>query len=106
MSDPEVKAIVIDVDSPGGTSPGIPELGREIYEARGAKGEGNIVAVANSLAASGALWLSTAFERFMVTPSGEAGYVFRLRYTAQRVLVPYLIEMSHFAIIDLPIVSP
>jgi ClpP class serine protease len=66
---------VIDVDSPGGTYPGIPELGKEIYEARGAKGKGNIVAVANSLAASGALWLATAFDRFVITPSGEAGSI-------------------------------
>ena len=75
VSDPDVRAIVIEVDSPGGTYPGIPELGHEIYEARGSKGEGNIVAVANSLAASGSLWLATAAERFVITPSGEAGSI-------------------------------
>lgn len=70
MSDPAVKAIVLDVYSPGGMVYGTPELARKIFNARGSK---PIVAIANPMAASAALWAGTAADRFYITPSGEAG---------------------------------
>jgi ClpP class serine protease len=49
---------------------GTPELARKIFNARGSK---PIVAIANPMAASAALWAGTAADRFYITPSGEAG---------------------------------
>jgi signal peptide peptidase SppA len=73
MAAPSVKAIVLDIDSPGGTIYGIPEFANKIYNARG-QGK-QIVAVANSLAASAAYWLGAAADSFAVTPSGDAGSI-------------------------------
>ena len=70
MSDPAVKAVILDVYSPGGMVYGTPELARKIFNARGSK---PIVAIANPMAASAALWAGTAADRFYITPSGEAG---------------------------------
>ena len=72
LADPEVSAIVLDVDSPGGSVYQVPELARKIFAARGVK---PIVAVANALAASAAYYIAAAAERFVVTPSGEVGSV-------------------------------
>lgn len=72
VTDPAVDAIVIDIDSPGGSVFGVPELAAEIFEARDKK---KIVAVANSMAASAAYWIGTAAQELIVTPSGEVGSV-------------------------------
>lgn len=72
VSDPEIGAIVIDVDSPGGQVNGVEELSRRIYEARGKK---PIVAVANHTMASAAYWIGTAADEVVVTPSGEVGSI-------------------------------
>lgn len=72
MKDPEIGAIVLDVDSPGGQAPGIEELGQKIYQARGRK---PIVAVANHLMASAAYWIGTAADEVVATPSAEVGSV-------------------------------
>lgn len=72
VSDPNVKAIVLDVDSPGGGVFGVDELSREIYESRKQK---KVVAVANSLAASAAYWIGSAADEFVVTPGGEVGSI-------------------------------
>lgn len=72
LADDSVTAIVFDVDSPGGTVTGVPELAAEIRAARGKK---PIVAVANGMAASAAYWLASAADKFYVTPSGEVGSI-------------------------------
>jgi len=72
LADTQIGAIVIDVDSPGGTVSGVEELSAEIYNARGTK---PIVAVANSLAASAAYWIATAADELAVTPTGEVGSI-------------------------------
>jgi capsid assembly protease len=72
LADPNVGAIVIDVDSPGGSVEGVPELSSEIFNARGPK---SIVAVANAMAASAAYWIATAADELVVTPSGEVGSI-------------------------------
>jgi HK97 family phage major capsid protein len=73
MADPNVSAIVIDCDSPGGNVSGTPELARRIYDSRG-KGK-QIVAVANTLMASAAYWICAAADEVVVTPSGEVGSI-------------------------------
>lgn len=72
LADPNVKAIVIDVDSPGGSVGGIDELSTEIFKARSQK---PIVAVANSLAASAAFWIASAASELVVIPSGLVGSI-------------------------------
>lgn len=72
LNDSSVDAIVIDVDSPGGSVFGVPELADEIYNARGQK---KVVAVANASAASAAYWLASSAQELVVTPSGEVGSI-------------------------------
>lgn len=72
MDDPDVKSVLIDVSSPGGSYSGTPELATKIYKRRGEK---PIIAVADSLAASAAYWIPSAADQLYVTPSGYAGSV-------------------------------
>jgi capsid assembly protease len=72
LADPNVKAIVFDVDSPGGSVDGVDELSSEIYKARGQK---KMVSVVNTMAASAAYWISSAADEMVITPSGMAGSI-------------------------------
>lgn len=72
VADPSVKAIVLDVDSPGGTVDGVDELAAEIYDSRKKK---KTVAVANGMAASAAYWIASACDELVVTPSGSVGSI-------------------------------
>ena len=73
LADPAVRAVVLDIDSPGGTAAGISELGSEIRAVRG--GAKPIVAVANTLAASAAYWIASQADELVVTPSGSVGSI-------------------------------
>lgn len=68
----EVDAILLDIDSPGGTCSLITETATEIREARGEK---PIVAMANTQAASAAYWLASQADELVVTPSGYVGSI-------------------------------
>lgn len=72
VSDNSIGAIVLDIDSPGGSVYGVPELARKIFNARGKK---PIIASTNSLAASAAFWIASAADEIVITPSGEIGSV-------------------------------
>ncbi len=72
VADPDVSAVVLDVDSPGGSVYGVQELGDEI---RAAREEKPIVAVANSMAASAAYWIASQASEVVVTPSGDVGSI-------------------------------
>lgn len=72
LGDPTVKAIVLNIDSPGGSVYGVQELADEIFKARGQK---PIVAQVNSLAASAAYWIASACDEIVVTPSGQVGSI-------------------------------
>ena len=72
MASRQVDAVVFDVDSPGGTVSGVPELAARLAAARGLK---PMIAVANSLMASAAYWLASAADEVLITPSGEAGSI-------------------------------
>jgi signal peptide peptidase SppA len=71
-NDADISAIVLDVDSPGGSVFGVPELAEEIRAARAKK---PIIAVANAMAASAAYWLASQATEFVVTPSGQVGSI-------------------------------
>lgn len=72
LRDPDIGAIVLDIDSPGGTVAGCIEAGDAIFRAREQK---PIVAVANTQAASAAFWVGTQAQELYVTPSGTVGSV-------------------------------
>lgn len=72
LADPEVRGIVLDIDSPGGAVAGVTELAEEIRAAREQK---PIVAVADTTAASAAYWIGSQASRFLVTRSGQVGSI-------------------------------
>jgi signal peptide peptidase SppA len=72
VNDPDVGAIILDVNSPGGQASGIAEAANIIHAARGRK---PIIAVANHLMASAAYWIGTAADEIVVTPSAEVGSI-------------------------------
>lgn len=68
----EIAAVLIDIDSPGGSTDLIAETAAEIRSLRGTK---PIVAIANTWAASAAYWLASQADELVVTPSGEVGSI-------------------------------
>lgn len=68
----DITAIVIDIDSPGGSTDLVAETAAEIRAARTSK---PVVAVANTWAASAAYWLAAQADEVVVTPSGEVGSI-------------------------------
>lgn len=72
LADPEVGAILFDVDSPGGSVEGITELANEIRAARGQK---PMAAVANPTMASAAYWLSSQVDEVIASPSAIVGSI-------------------------------
>lgn len=72
MADTSVDAVVIEIDSPGGSVYGVAELAAEIHGARGTK---KIHAIANSLMASAAYWIGSAADDVSGTPGAEIGSI-------------------------------
>jgi len=70
--EPTIDAILMEIDSPGGEVFGIPEAWSSIRQSATIK---PVIAHANSIAASAALYLASAASEFWITPSGEAGSV-------------------------------
>ncbi|ETX26433.1 S49 family peptidase, partial [Roseivivax isoporae] len=71
--DTAARAIVLDVDSPGGMVDLVPETAAMIRGAR--RAERSIIAVANTVAASAAYWLASQADELVVTPSGVVGSI-------------------------------
>ena len=72
MADESVGTILFDIDSPGGTVPGVQELAAQMFAIRGVKRQ---VAHVNSLAASAAYWLASQADEIVSTPSGAVGSI-------------------------------
>lgn len=72
IADPNVKSIVLDVDSPGGDVDGVDELASEIYDARKQK---KIIAVSNCLCASAAYYLASQASEMVASPSSLTGSI-------------------------------
>ena len=72
VNDPNVQAIVVDVDSPGGTVEGVDELASEIRAARSKK---QVIAVSNCLCASAAYYVAASCSEVVVSPSSLTGSV-------------------------------
>lgn len=71
--DTSARAIVIDVNSPGGMVDLVPETASIIRAARSP--DRPIIAVANTMAASAAYWLASQADEIVVTPSGLVGSI-------------------------------
>ncbi len=71
-ADPGIGTIIYDIDSPGGTVPGIQELAAQMFALRGQKTQ---IAQVNSLAASAAYWLASQCDEIVSLPSGVAGSI-------------------------------
>lgn len=72
LSDSRARAIVLEIDSPGGEVSGVFDLADEIYAARGVK---PIVAVAADQACSAAYLLASAADEVVTTQTGWTGSV-------------------------------
>lgn len=68
----DIKGILLDIDSPGGSVDGTPELGDAIARAAKVK---PVFANANGLAASGAYWVGSQATELAVSPSGMVGSI-------------------------------
>lgn len=72
LADPAVRALLLNIDSPGGEVAGAFQLAEQIHAARSIK---PIVAVASDLAASAAYLIASAADSISVTPTGMAGSI-------------------------------
>ena len=72
LDNPQVKGILLNMDSPGGEANGINELGDMIYAARGKK---PIKAYAGGSLASGAYWLASAADEVVIDDTALVGSI-------------------------------
>jgi signal peptide peptidase SppA len=71
-ANPEVGAIVIDMDSPGGTVAGTPETTAAVAETNAVK---PVVAMVDTLCASAAYWVASQCSQIWAQPSAELGSI-------------------------------
>ena len=71
-SDPSTRAIVIDVDSPGGEVTGVSEAAAAVYALRGVV---PIVAYVSGDCCSAAYWVASAADRIVTSPTALAGSI-------------------------------
>jgi len=72
VENPDVSAIILDVDSPGGQVSGVHELSETIYNFRGTK---QIKAYVGSLAASAGYFIASAADEIIIDAMGEVGSI-------------------------------
>ncbi len=71
-ADTGVKAIILHIDSPGGSVYGTRELAAKVNAAKAIK---PVIAQVDSLAASAAYWVASQATEVVVTPGGEVGSI-------------------------------
>lgn len=93
ISDPTIGAVIVDIQSPGGSVFGVFEAGDVIYNSRGTK---PVIGLANSYAASAAYGLGSAFEKLYMTPGGKVGSVgvFALHQDVSKALDDFGVKMT------------
>jgi signal peptide peptidase SppA len=70
LADDSISSIILDVDSPGGSSDMIHETGELIASA-----DKPVYAVADGMAGSAAYWLASQADQLFATPSGSVGSI-------------------------------
>lgn len=71
-ADGNIKAIILHIDSPGGTVYGTSELAAKVASAKGVK---PVIAQVDSLAASAAYWVASQATEIVSTPGGDVGSI-------------------------------
>lgn len=72
-ADPTIRAVVLDVDSPGGNVANVPEVAAQI---RAMQSEDRpVIAVANTMMASAAYWLASGATEIVASPSAVLGSI-------------------------------
>ena len=72
MDNSAISALVFDIDSPGGSVDGVPELADFIHSKRGTK---PMIGVSNALMASAAYWIGAQFDELVASPSAVVGSI-------------------------------
>ena len=72
IESPGIKAVLLNIDSPGGQANGTHEMAEMIYRARQVK---PVVAYAGGMACSGAYWLGTSARELVIDAIGEVGSI-------------------------------
>jgi signal peptide peptidase SppA len=68
--DPSIKTIILDIDSPGGTSVGVPELANRIKHC-----SKEVISFTENECCSAAYWLGSQASSFYATPSSSVGSI-------------------------------
>lgn len=101
INDERIKAVVMDVDSPGGITAGIEELADIVY--RGAQIK-PVAAVSNSTMASGAYWIASQVgpSRLMASPGSDTGSigVFRMHEDLSAAMEAEGVKVDFMAVPD------
>ena len=72
VANPDVGAIILDVDTPGGTLKGTSETAAAVAAANQVK---PVIAVVDSLGASAGYWIASQARQIWMTPSAEVGSI-------------------------------
>lgn len=72
MADPEVDAIILNIDSPGGEITYISEFAEQIYKAQGKK---SVIAYVGGMGASASYWLGSAAKEIVLADTAEVGSI-------------------------------
>ena len=72
LENPDIHAVVLNIDSPGGEFNGCAEFANMIYEARGAK---PVIAYCSGDAASGAYWIASSCDQVVVSETSSLGSI-------------------------------
>lgn len=72
LDNPDVKSIVLKIDSPGGTVSGTGQFAEYVNQARGQK---EVIAFVDNMAASAAYWIAAAASRIVSAKSGMVGSI-------------------------------
>jgi signal peptide peptidase SppA len=72
IRDESVKAVLLDIDSPGGEANGCGEFAKQIYQARGIK---PVNAYVGGAGASGAYWIASAADRVIAHETSMLGSI-------------------------------
>jgi len=72
LDNPDINAIILNIDSPGGEVNGCSELANMIFAARGKK---PIIAYASGDAASGAYWIASAADQVVASETSGLGSI-------------------------------
>lgn len=73
MQSKAIGGVILDIDSPGGSSYGLMEFADKVHAYR--DDPKPLIAVANPLAASAAYWAGAAADQLAISPSGDVGSV-------------------------------